>query len=83
MYYVYYMLRFCHKKEELFDDVVSLIKKRKEGKQVKQNLNEYFSSVDSNGPFFVKEENGPDAYIDDVRQDAFDKFNIILQNGRK
>ncbi|OGQ35504.1 MAG: hypothetical protein A3F16_01085 [Deltaproteobacteria bacterium RIFCSPHIGHO2_12_FULL_43_9] len=79
LYYVYYMLRFCPKKEQLVDDVLSIIKSRKEGKPVNQNLNEYFSSVDSKGPLFVEEENGPDAYIDNVRQDIFERFNRIRQ----
>ena len=79
LYYVYYMLRFCPKKEQLVDDVLFLIKSRKEGKRVKQNLNEYFNSVDSKGPFFVEEENGPDAYIGNLRQDIFDRFNGIKQ----
>jgi len=79
LYYVYYMLRFSPKKEQLSDDVVGLIKKQKEGKQVKANLKEYFSSVDSKGPLFVEQENGPDAYINNVRQDAFDKFGGIRQ----
>lgn len=79
LYYVYYILRFCPKKEQLVDDVLALIKSRKEGKQVKQNLNEYFSSVDSKGPLFVEEENGPDAYIDNLRQDVFERFNRIRQ----
>lgn len=77
LYYVYYMLRFCPKREQLADDVVAFIKKRKEGKQVKENLKEYFSSADSKGPLYVEQENGPDAYIDNVRQDAFDKFSGI------
>lgn len=79
LYYVYYMLRFCPEKEQLVDDVLSLIKGRKEGKQVKQNLNEYFSSVDSKGPLFVEEENGPDAYIDNLKQDIFERFDRIRQ----
>jgi len=83
LYYVYYMLRFSPKKEQLSDDVVSLIKKQKEGKQVKANLKEYFSSVDSKGPLFVEQENGPDAYIGDVRQDAFDRFGGIRQRAEE
>ena len=79
LYYVYYMLRFCPKREQLADDVVALIKKRKEGKQVKENLKDYFNSVDSKGPLLVEEENGPDAYIDNVRQDVFDKFSGIMR----
>ena len=77
LYYVYYMLRFCPKKGQLADDVVALIKKQKEGKKVTQNLIEYFNSIDSKGPLFAEQENGPDAYIDDVKQDAFDKFSGI------
>lgn len=83
LYYVYYMLRFSPKKEQLADDVVDLIKKQKEGKQVKTNLKEYFSSVDSKGPFFVEQENGPDAYIDNVREDAFDKFSGIRRRAEE
>lgn len=79
LYYVYYMLRFCPKREQLADDVVAFIKKRKEGKQVKENLKEYFGSVDSKGPLFIEQENGPDTYIDNVRQDAFDKLSGIRQ----
>lgn len=83
LYYVYYMLRFSPKKEQLTDDVVDLIKKQKAGKQVKENLKEYFSSVDSKGPLFVEQENGPDAYINNVRQDAFDKFSGIRRRAEE
>ena len=79
LYYVYYMLRFCPKKEQLVDDVLSFIKSKKVGKQVRQNLNEYFSSVGSKGPLFVEEENGPDSYIDNLRQEIFERFNRIRQ----
>ena len=57
--------------------MVALIKKQKEGKKVAQNLIEYFNSIDSKGPLFVEQENGPDAYLDDVKQDVFDKFSGI------
>jgi len=77
LYYVYYMLRFSPQKAQLADDVVALIKKLKEGKKVKQNLVEYFSSVDAKGPFYVEQENGPDTYIGNVREDAFEKFSSI------
>jgi hypothetical protein len=77
LYYVYYMLRFSPGRAQLADDVVDLIKKLKEGKKVKQNLDQYFNKVDAKGPLYVKDENGPDTYIDHVRQDAFEKFNDI------
>ena len=77
IYYVYYMLRFSPQRAQLADDVVALIKKLKEGKKVKQNLVEYFSSVDSKGPLYAEQENGPVTDIDNVREDAFEKFNGI------
>jgi len=83
LYYVYYMLRFSPTKAQLCDDVVGLIQKRKEGKQVKENLKEYLSSVDSKGPLFVEQENGPDAYVSNVREDAFEKFSGIRQRVEK
>lgn len=83
LYYVYYMLRFSPTKAQLCDDVVGLIQKRKEGKQVKENLKEYFGSVDSKGPLFVEQENGPDAYVSNVREDAFEKFSGIRQRVEK
>ena len=79
LYYVYYMMRFCPKKDDLIDAVISLIRSRKVGERVKQNLDEYFSSVDSKGPLFVEEENGPDIYIDDLKQDIFDRLNKLRQ----
>ena len=79
LYYAYYMLRFSPKKKQFVDDVLSLIKGKKEGKWVKQNLNDYFNNVDSKGPLFVEEENGPDDYIDDLKQDVFDRFNQLRQ----
>lgn len=76
-YLVYYMLRFNPKKEQFTNDVASLIKKQEEGRQVKENLKKYFSSVNSKGPLFVEQENGPDAYIADVKKDVFDKFSQL------
>ena len=51
--------------------MVALIKKQKEGKQVRENLKEYFGSVDAKGPLFVEQENGPDAYIPNLKEDTF------------
>ena len=79
LYYGYYMLRFCPGKENLISDVGLLIKNKEEGKSVKRNLHKYFSNVDSEGPILVEQENGPDAYIEDLRQDIFDRFNKLRE----
>lgn len=79
LYYVYYMLRFCPKKEELIDKVNLLIKSKEQGKSVKQNLRKYFRDVNSKGPFLVEQENGPDEYIHNLRQDIFERFNKLQE----
>lgn len=77
LYYVYYMLRFCPEKEVLIDKVKLLIKSKEQGKNVKENLRKYFKDVDSKGPLLVEQENGPDEYIADLRQDIFERFNRL------
>jgi hypothetical protein len=79
LYYIYYMLRFSPEKEELIDKVNLLIKEKEQGKSVRQNIRKYFNSVNSKGPLLVEQENGPDAYIDDLRQDIFERFNRLRE----
>lgn len=78
LYYVYYMLRFCPSKDELINKVNSFIKNKEQGKSVKRNLRKYFSGIDSEGPFLVEQENGPDEYINDLKQDIFETFNKLV-----
>jgi hypothetical protein len=70
------MLRFCPE-EELINKAKSLINKKKEGKSVIQNIRQYFDSPDSQGPVLIEQENGPDPYIDDLRQDIFERFKKL------
>lgn len=79
LYYAYYMLRFCPEKENLVNSVGLLIKDKKEGKSAKQNIRKYFRSADSQGPILIEQENGPDEYIDDLRQDIFKRFNKLRE----
>ncbi len=79
LYYVYYMLRFCPEKENLVNSVGLFIKDKQEGKSVKRNIRKYFSSADSQGPILIEQENGPDEYIDDLRQDIFERFKNLRE----
>jgi predicted DNA-binding transcriptional regulator len=79
LYYVYYMLRFSTRKDELIDEVKLLIKNKEQGKRVKQNISKYFGSVDSEGALLVEQENGPDDYIANLKQDIFERFNSLLK----
>lgn len=77
LYYVYYMLRFSSKKEELIGQVNAFIKSREQGAVVKRNLRKYFKDVSSQGPLLVEQESGPDEYIRDLRQDIFERFQML------
>jgi len=80
LYYAYYMLRFCPAKEELIDKVNLLIKENEHGKSVKKNIRKYFGKANAQGPMLVEQENGPDEYIGDLRQDIFERFKKLLGN---
>lgn len=77
VYYIYYVLRFHPQKESLFNDLRKL-KLHKEKEQVVANLRKFFSRLTGQGCIMVEEENGPDDFIDDVRKDAFDRFQELI-----
>ena len=54
----------CYKENEYFNNFI-------------ENLSSYFERISSPGPLLVEQENGPDAYIDDLRQDIFERFNTL------
>lgn len=78
LYYVYYMLRFSPSRDELIKKINSFIKNKEQGKIVKRNLRKYFSGIDSEGPFLIEQENGPDEYINELRQDIFERVNKLI-----
>lgn len=43
-------------------------------REVPQNLKEYFNRKSSIGCILVEKENGPDHFIEDVREDVFKRF---------
>lgn len=78
LYYIYYMLRFCPQKERLLREIQSLIKYKNQGKEVVSNIQKYFSNIDSKGPIFIEQENGPDSFIGNVREDTFKRITQLL-----
>lgn len=78
LYYVYYMLRLSPEKYKLIDDIKILINDRKEGENVVANIHKYFSDSDSEGPVLIEQENGPDYFIDNVREDAYKRIAQLL-----
>lgn len=78
LYYVYFMLRFCPDKIKLVNAVKGLIKSRKEGNNVMNNIKASFANKDDKGPVAIDSENGADYFISNVRQDAYDRLMQLL-----
>ena len=76
LYYMYLILRYA-------PDIGVILKEvshyRAKGylPGVVDNVNEFFERVSSQGCLLVEQENGPDEYIHDVRQDIFERFGIL------
>jgi hypothetical protein len=78
LYYVYFMLRFCPDKTKLVNAVKNIIKSRKEGKKVLNNIKTFFAHKDDKGSVAIERENGTDYFISNVRQDAYDRIVQLL-----
>jgi len=46
---------------------------------VSKNIKKYFERKTSQGCLMIEKENGPDEYIDYLRQDIFERFNELLE----
>jgi len=46
---------------------------------ISKNIKKYFERKTSQGCLMIEKENGPDEYIDDLRQDIFERFNKLLE----
>ena len=46
---------------------------------ISKNIKKYFERKTSQGCLMIEKENGPDEYINDLRQDIFERFNELLE----
>ena len=78
LYYMYYILRYAPDVEVILKEVARY---KEEGyfSSVTGNLNKFFERVSSQGCLLIEKENGPDEYIQDVRQDVFDRFKAFRE----
>ena len=78
LYYMYFILRYA-------PDINAVLKEVSQyGEKwyltgISDNLNKFFERVSSQGCLLVEQENGPDEYISDVRQDIFDRFKDLKE----
>ena len=76
LHYIYYILRYAPDLSIILKETADY---RKKGyfKEVLRNLTKYFESKTSQGCLMVERENGPDPYLDDLRQDIFERFGRL------
>ena len=78
LHYMYFILRYAPDLETILREV-SLYKKEGYFNETPQNLTKYFESKTSQGCLMVEKENGPDEYIDDLRQDIYERFKKLRE----
>lgn len=78
LHYMYFILRYAPN----IDIILAEIAKYKEKGyfvSISKNIKKYFERKTSLGCLMIEKENGPDEYIDDLRQDIFERFNELLE----
>ena len=78
LFYAYYILRFHPNKEKLLSEVKS-IPYKVEKRQAAENIRQYFSRISDKGCLMVEEQNGPDAFVFSVREDAHQRFSELFE----
>ena len=78
LYYIYFILRYAPDLDIILKEV-SQYKKQGYFINISKNIKKYFERKTSQGCLMIEKENGPDEYIDDLRQDIFERFNKLLE----
>lgn len=73
LYYMYFILRYAPDIDAILNEV-SQYRQKGYLTSALDNINKFFARVSSQGCLIVEQENGPDEFIHDVRQDIFDRF---------
>ncbi len=78
LFYAYFILRCIPDIAALYQEARGYRGERAFS-QVEKNIGDYFSRLTSWGCLWVERENGPDELIQDVRKDAFERFNKLKE----
>jgi len=78
LHYMYFILRYVPDLDIVLSEVAEY-KKKGNFVSVSKNIKKYFERKTSQGDLMIEKENGPDEYIDDLRQDIFERFNELLE----
>jgi len=78
LHYMYFILRYTPNLEIVLSEIAEY-KKKGYFIDISKNIKRYFERKTSQGCLMIEKENGPDEYIDDLRQDIFERFNKLLE----
>ena len=75
---MYFILRYTPNLDIILAEVAEY-KEKGHFASISKNIKKYFERKTSQGCLMIEKENGPDDYIDDLRQDIFERFNELLE----
>ncbi|MDP2943457.1 MAG: GSU2403 family nucleotidyltransferase fold protein [Candidatus Omnitrophota bacterium] len=78
LYYMYFILRYAPDVDLILKEV-SQYREKGYLMGVLDNMDKFFERVSSQGCLLIEQENGPDEYLHDVRQDIFDRFKMLKE----
>jgi len=78
LHYMYFILRYGPNLDIILAEIAKY-KKKGHFVGISKNIKKYFERKTSQGCLMIEKENGPDEYIDDLRQDIFERFNELLE----
>ena len=78
LHYMYFILRYAPNIDIILAEIARY-KKKVHFVGISKNIKKYFERKTSQGCLMIERENGPDEYIDDLRQDIFERFNELLE----
>ena len=78
LHYMYFILRYTPNLDIILAEVAEY-KKKGYFIGISKNIKKYFERKTSQGCLMIEKENGPDEYIDDIRQDIFERFNKLFE----
>lgn len=77
LFYIYFILRYAPDLDAILKEFHEYYESG-ELSQVADNLKKYFERNSSSGCLMVEKENGPDAFIEDLRVDIFERFQELI-----
>lgn len=77
LFYIYFILRYAPDIDVILQEVHQYYKNG-ELASAADNVKKYFERNSSQGCLMVEKENGPDAFIEDLRADIFERFQELI-----